>query len=86
MHSFRTDSQFFRNALERVGKSDDARSAGPSIPVGGERRETEQIGGGKAFVSERELEPMRVIGRLSAGMSSFWLNLPISTPCRLRNV
>ena len=66
MHSFRTDSQFFRNALERVGKADDARAAGASIPVGGERRETEQIGGGTAFLSARELDPMRVIGRLVA--------------------
>ena len=66
MHSFRTDSQFFRDALERAGKADDARAARPPIPVGGERRETEQTGGGKAVLSERELEPMRVIGRLVA--------------------
>ena len=36
-------------------------------PVGGERRETEQTGGGKALLFERrELEPTRVIGRLVA--------------------
>jgi hypothetical protein len=67
MHSFSTDSQFFREALERVGKADDLRVAGSSIPAGGERRETRQIGGGKGFLFERrELEQARVIGRLVA--------------------
>jgi hypothetical protein len=67
MHSFRTESQFFRDALERVGKADDVRAARPSVAAGGERRETAQTGGGKAFpVERRELEPMRVIGRLVA--------------------
>ncbi len=67
MHSFRTDSQFFRDALERIGKADDARAARSPIPVGAERRETEQTGGRKAFLFDRrELEPTRVIGRLVA--------------------
>ena len=68
MHSFRTDSQFFRDALERVGKADDAPAAHSPMSVGGERRETEQTGGGKPpLVFERsELEPTRVIGRLVA--------------------
>jgi DNA helicase HerA-like ATPase len=66
MHSFRTDSQFFRDALERVGKADDARAARSPIVVGAERRETEQTGG-KGLPSERrEFEPTRVIGRLVA--------------------
>ncbi len=67
MHSFRTDSQFFRDALERVGKADDAPAAHSPISVDGERRETEQTGGGKPLLFERrELEPTRVIGRLVA--------------------
>jgi DNA helicase HerA-like ATPase len=61
MHSFRTDSQFFRDALERVGKADDARAARSPIVVGAERRETEQTGG-RAW----PFEPTRVIGRLVA--------------------
>ena len=67
MHSFSTDSQFFRQALERVGKADDARVARSSIPVGGERGETQQIDAGKAFLFERgELEQACIIGRLVA--------------------
>jgi DNA helicase HerA-like ATPase len=67
MHSFSTDSQSFREALERVGKGDDVRVARSSIPVGGERREAQQTGGGKGLLFERrELEQARVIGRLVA--------------------
>jgi uncharacterized protein len=66
MHSLRTDSQFFRDALERVGKVDDARVAHSPIVVGADRREAEQTGG-KALLSERQgLEATRVIGRLVA--------------------
>jgi DNA helicase HerA-like ATPase len=66
MHSFRTDSQFFRDALERVGKSDDARAARSTTPVG-VGRETDQNIGGKTFLADRrDLEPTRVIGRLVA--------------------
>src|ERR1700733_12778735 len=66
MHSLRTDSQFFRDALERVGKVDDARVAESPIVVGADRREAEQTGG-KALLSERQgLEATRVIGRLVA--------------------
>ena len=66
MHAFRTDSQFFRDALERVGKADDARASRLTIPAGG-GREAEQNGGGKAFVFDRrESEAPRVIGRLVA--------------------
>jgi uncharacterized protein len=66
MHSFRTDSQFFRDALERVGKSDDARAARSTTPVG-VGRETDQNIGGKTFLADRQdLEPTRVIGRLVA--------------------
>ena len=66
MHSFRTDSQFFRDALERAGKADDVRTARLTTQVNAERRETEQTGA-KALLSEWQgLEPTRVIGRLAA--------------------
>ena len=66
MHSFRTDSQFFRDALERIGKADDVRAARLTTQVNAERRETEQTGA-KALLPERQgLEPTRVIGRLVA--------------------
>ena len=66
MHSIRTDSQFFRDALERVGKADDVRAARSPVAVGA-GRETEQNGGGKALLFDRrEVEPARVIGRLVA--------------------
>ena len=66
MHSLRTDSQFFREALERVGKADDARVARSPIVVGADRRETEQAGGKGLPFEQREVEPTRVIGRLVA--------------------
>jgi uncharacterized protein len=66
MHSLRTDSQFFRDALERVGKADDARVARSPIVVGADRCETEQVGGKGLPFEQRELEPTRVIGRLVA--------------------
>lgn len=67
MHSFSTDSEFFREALERVGKADDLRVARSSTPAGGERREAQQTGGGKGFLfDQREPEQARVIGRLVA--------------------
>jgi hypothetical protein len=66
MHSLRTDSQFFRDALERVGRADDARASRSPLPAGAER-ETEQNVGGKSFLFDRrEVEPTRVIGRLVA--------------------
>ena len=66
MHSFRTDSQFFRDALERVGKADDARAARSPMAAGA-GRETEQNLGGKALLFDRrEVEATRVIGRLVA--------------------
>ena len=67
MHSsFRTDSQFFRDAFERIGKADDGRAARLPTSVGVERREAEQTGG-KALLYERQgLEATRVIGRLVA--------------------
>jgi uncharacterized protein len=66
MHSLRTDSQFFRDALERVGKADDARVARSPIVVGADRRETEQAGGKGLPFEQREVDPTRVIGRLVA--------------------
>jgi len=66
MHSLRTDSQFFREALERVGKADDARVARSPTVVGADRRETEQAGGKGLSFEQREVEPTRVIGRLVA--------------------
>ncbi len=66
MHSFRTDSQFFRDALERVGKADDARVARSPIVVGVDQRETEEAGGNGLPFEQREFEPTRVIGRLVA--------------------
>jgi uncharacterized protein len=66
MHSFRTDSQFFRDALERAGKADDVRTARLTTQVNAERRETEQTGA-KALLPEWQgLEPTRVIGHLAA--------------------
>ena len=66
MHSLRTDSQFFRDALERVGKADDGRASRAPAPVGA-GREAEPNGVGKAFPFDcREPEPTRVIGRLVA--------------------
>jgi uncharacterized protein len=66
MHSLRTESQFFRDAFERIGKADDGRAARLPTAVGVERREAEQTGG-KALLSERQgLEATRVIGRLVA--------------------
>jgi hypothetical protein len=66
MHSFRTDSQFFRDALERIGKVDDARVARSPIVVGAERRETEQTCGKGLPFERRESAPTRVFGRLVA--------------------
>ena len=66
MHSFRTDSQFFRNAFERIGKVDDARAARLPTSVSVERRDPEQTGG-KTLLSEWPgLEATRLIGRLVA--------------------
>jgi hypothetical protein len=60
MHSFRTDSRLFRDALERLGEAS-------SMPVGGEAPDAAHVGAAKAFVSDRrEVEPPRVIGRLVA--------------------
>jgi DNA helicase HerA-like ATPase len=66
MHSFRTDSQFFRDALERIGKAEDLRSVRSPVSIGPERRETEQISGKGLPFGQREVEPTRVIGRLVA--------------------
>ena len=66
MHSFRTDSQFFRNALERIGKAEDLRSVPSPVPTGPERRETEQISAKGLPCEQPELQPTRVIGRLVA--------------------
>ena len=66
MHAFRTDSQFFRDALERVGKADEAQPSRLPIPPGG-GRENEQNGAAKTFLFDRrESEAPRVIGRLVA--------------------
>jgi uncharacterized protein len=64
MHSIRTDSQFFRDALERVGKADDMRAQRSPSVVGVERHEIEQTGGRGSAFEQRELEPTRAIGRL----------------------
>src|SRR3984957_2747750 len=64
MQSIRTDSQFFRDALERVGKADDMRAPRSPIVVGGERREIEQTGANGLVFDQREIEPTRAIGRL----------------------
>ena len=66
MHSIRTDSQFFRDALERVGKAEDLRSVLSPVLIGPERPEAEQIGRKGLPFEQRELEPTRVIGRLVA--------------------
>ncbi len=60
MHSFRTDSRLFRDALERLGEAS-------SMPAGGEGPDAAGAGAGMDFVSDRrEVEPPRVIGRLVA--------------------
>jgi uncharacterized protein len=64
MHSLRTDSQFFRDALERVGKSDDARVGRSAIAVDEDLRGAEQASGKGSPFERREVEPARVIGRL----------------------
>jgi uncharacterized protein len=66
MHSFRTDSQFFRDALERVGKSDDARAARSTTPVGVGRETDQNIGEKTVLADRQDREPTRVIGRLVA--------------------
>ena len=58
MHSFRTDSRLFRDALERLSEA-------ASIPAGGERRETGERAAESTFLSDlRDVEPPRVIGHL----------------------
>jgi uncharacterized protein len=65
MQSLRTDSQFFRDALERIGRADDAPAASAPTSVVAQRRGTEQGDGGEAFlIKQPELEPTRMIGRL----------------------
>jgi uncharacterized protein len=66
MHSLRTDSQFFRDALERVGKSDDARVGRTPIAGNANPRESEQASGKGLQFERRELAATRVIGRLVA--------------------
>ena len=60
MHSFRTDSRLFRDALERLGEAS-------SAPADGQGPEAGEAGAGIDFVSDRrEVAPPRVIGRLVA--------------------
>jgi uncharacterized protein len=60
MHSFRTDSRLFRDALERLTEVS-------SMPPGGTGREAGEAGAGIDLVPDRrEAEPPRVIGRLVA--------------------
>jgi uncharacterized protein len=66
MHSIRTDSQFFRDALERIGKAEDLRSVHSPAPIGSEQREAEQIDRKEFQSGQRELQQARVIGRLVA--------------------
>ncbi len=66
MHSLRTDSQFFRDALERVGKAEDARAArSPTLVARSDARSNRLMRKGLPF-ERREVEPTRVIGRLVA--------------------
>jgi DNA helicase HerA-like ATPase len=66
MHAFRTDSQFFRDALERVGKADEAHASRLQTPPDA-GREDEPNAGEKPFVFDRrESAAQRVIGRLVA--------------------
>ena len=64
MHSIRTDSQFFRDALERVSKADDMRTARSTIAVGGDQPEIEQSCCERLPLEPREPELARAIGRL----------------------
>jgi uncharacterized protein len=66
MQSFRTESQFFRDAFDRIGKADEAGTTHSLTPVSVGRRESEQTGG-KELLSERlGPEASRVIGHLVA--------------------
>jgi DNA helicase HerA-like ATPase len=66
MYSTRTDSQFFRDAVENVGKADDARIGRSPTLVGAEQRETEQTGTRAPAFERRDFESTRFIGRLVA--------------------
>jgi uncharacterized protein len=66
MYSLRTDSQFFRDALERVSKGDDPRAARSPIVVAADGTQIEQASGKGLLFEHREVEPTRVIGRLVA--------------------
>jgi hypothetical protein len=66
MHSFRTDSQFFRDALDRAGNAEELRSARSTIVVAEERREAEKADGRGLPIAQQEGGPARVIGRLVA--------------------
>ena len=66
MHSIRTDSQFFRDALERVGKAEDLRSVHSPAPMEPEQRKAGQIDRREFQSDQREPQPARVIGRLVA--------------------
>jgi uncharacterized protein len=66
MHSIRTDSQFFRDALERVGKADGLRTARSPIVVSEERRDIDKTSGKGLAFPRQEPEPERAIGRLVA--------------------
>jgi hypothetical protein len=66
MHSIRTDSQFFRDALERVGKAEDLRSVHSPASMEPEQRKAGQIDRREFQSDQREPQPARVIGRLVA--------------------
>jgi DNA helicase HerA-like ATPase len=65
MHSFRTDSQFFRDAIERIGEAADPRTA--SFPRRtSEERQANDRGGENGLLHERkERESPRIIGHLA---------------------
>ena len=66
MHSLRTDSQFFRDALERVSRADEGRASRSPSPVGAGCETEQNVGGNSFLFDRREAEPTRVIGRLVA--------------------
>ncbi len=64
MYSLRTDSQFFPDVAQNIGKADDNPIACSPTGVGAEQRETEQTGRRAPPFERREFESTRVIGRL----------------------
>src|SRR4051794_29868439 len=64
MQSIRTDSQFFRDALARVSRPEEPRTARPPVAVGDERFAVDHQSPKAAPLERRDPGLDRVIGRL----------------------